>query len=101
MGTQIKTKVSGGRTSNSRNCSIVSIMGICPNCASQMHEQRKKLGKAVDWQVCGSCGYRELDEGSVDNEILEVFLSDDGSNFEEIMDEFIFDKEGGVADAEL
>ena len=57
-----------------------------------MKPQQKKLGKAINWMVCSSCGYRESDDSTDANEILDIFVTDDGANFEDVYGEYVAGK---------
>ena len=42
---------------------------VCPNCASEMGREERKLGKVTKWYVCPSCGVREQINDPIDDEI--------------------------------
>lgn len=39
----------------------------CPNCVSEMSEDKRKLGRVTKWYKCPSCGVRE----EIVDEVLE------------------------------
>jgi len=60
---------------------------LCPTCIEELEPQQKKLGRAFEWLVCPSCGYREANDEKPVNIMLEVFYDDSAENFEDIVRE--------------
>jgi len=56
----------------------------CPNCVSEMQEEKRKLGKVKKWLKCPSCGVRE----EIENEHLGAIQRNDAAEDQYINDEY-------------